>query len=189
MSKGEGDGSGSEEGAVVVKKTWTEEVKAEVVEAVLERMAEGKTVQDSVTAIWRGWDRDQQLRCPAKLSPGVVRRWIAEEEGWWKRYQRMRLVLGQAMAEEAIRVARESTAQTTATDRVLIETLKWAASKSNPAEYGERQTVEHQGSQQLQVRVVEEGVPVKAVRAVEGALEQAVLANGEVLTLLPGGKG
>ncbi|MBU6367906.1 MAG: hypothetical protein KJT01_16955, partial [Gemmatimonadetes bacterium] len=106
------------------------------------------------------------------------------------RYQRMKTMMGQAMAEEAIRVARESTSQTTATDRVLIETLKWAASKANPAEYGEKQTVEHQGSQQLQVKIVEEGgpSPMVAIRAMEAVMEQSVLVSGEVMAVLPGKK-
>lgn len=190
-------GKGREEQEEVVeqadpalKKTWTPELKTEVVEGVLERMAEGKTVQESVERVWRGWAYTEQLRCPAKLTPGMVRVWIAEDEGWWRRYQRMKTMMGQAMAEEAIRVARESTSQTTATDRVLIETLKWAASKANPAEYGEKQTVEHQGSQQLQVKIVEEGAPnpLQSLRAVEAALEQTMLGEGEVLAILPGRK-
>ena len=178
------------EPAAEPKKVWTPELKAEVVEGVLERMAEGKTVQESVERVWRGWAYTEQLRCPAKLTPGMVRVWIAENEGWWGRYQRMKTMMGQAMAEEAIRVARESTSQTTATDRVLIETLKWAASKANPAEYGEKQTVEHQGSQQLQVKIVEEGAPspLQSLRAVEAALEQTMLGEGEVLAILPGRK-
>lgn len=173
-----------------LKKTWTSELKAEVVEGVLERMAEGKTVQESVERVWRGWEYTDQLRCPAKLTPGMVRVWIAEDEEWWRRYQRMKTMMGQAMAEEAIRVARESTSQTTATDRVLIETLKWAASKANPAEYGEKQTVEHQGSQQLQVKIVEEGgpSPMVAIRAMEAVMEQSVLVSGEIMAVLPGKK-
>lgn len=179
-----------EQAEPAVKKVWTPELKAEVVEGVLERMAEGKTVQESVERVWRGWAYTEQLRCPAKLTPGMVRVWIAENEGWWGRYQRMKTMMGQAMAEEAIRVARESTSQTTATDRVLIETLKWAASKANPAEYGEKQTVEYQGSQQLQVKIVEEGgpSPMVAIRAMEAVMEQSVLVNGEVMAVLPGKK-
>lgn len=179
-----------EQAEPAVKKVWTPELKAEVVEGVLERMAEGKTVQESVERVWRGWAYTEQLRCPAKLTPGMVRVWIAENEGWWGRYQRMKAMMGQAMAEEAIRVARESTSQTTATDRVLIETLKWAASKANPAEYGEKQTVEHQGSQQLQVKIVEEGgpSPMVAIRAMEAVMEQSVLVSDEVMAVLPGKK-
>ena len=79
------------------------------------------------------------------------------------------------MAEEAIRVARESTTQTTAMDRVLIETLKWAASKSAPAEYGEKQLVQHEGQQTLQVRVLEDEVPVRNIKALKEAAVTAVL--------------
>jgi hypothetical protein len=82
----------------------------------------------------------------------------------------MKPMLGQALAEEAILVARESTSSTTATDRVLIETLKWAASKANPVEYGDKQTIEHQGMQTLQVKVVEDDIPVRSAKALESAV-------------------
>jgi hypothetical protein len=88
----------------------------------------------------------------------------------------MKTMLGQAFAEEAILVARESTSSTTATDRVLIETLKWAASKANPAEYGEKQTVEHQGTQTLQVKVVEDDAPVRNEKALQSAMVASTLA-------------
>lgn len=142
---------------------WSEEAKAEAVERVLEAMAEGKTVKEAVETLALG------------VTPGTVRRWMSEKEAWMEAYQRAKKLLAYALAEEAITVARESTNHSSAADRVLIDTLKWAASKANPAEYGERQTVEHQGAQTLQVKVVEEEMPGMGARTVRSGVESAVL--------------
>jgi hypothetical protein len=150
-----------------VSKT-TPDARVEIVEAVLAGMADGKTLGETVKKVAR-------LR-GEPLTPGQVRRWIAGEEEWFLRYQKTKTLLGQAFAEEAILVARESTSSTTAMDRVLIETLKWAAAKANPVEYGEKQTVEHQGTQTLQVKVVEDDAPVRNTKALQSAMVASTLA-------------
>ena len=147
--------------------------KVEVVEGVLRLMAEGKTVREATAAL------------QAKVSVGTVRRWMTERDEWMTAYQHAKKLLAAALAEEAITVARETTNHSSAADRLLIETLKWAAAKANPAEYGERQTVEHQGAQTLQVKVVEEEAPLRIAgvdrqaqvrAALEGAVMQVVTA-------------
>ena len=153
-----------------VSKPKTAAQQAEIVEIVLDEMAEGHTLQETVKRVAR-------LRGEA-LTPGTVRRWIVAQDEWFLRYQRTKTLLGQAFAEEAILVARESTSSTTATDRVLIETLKWAAAKANPVEYGEKQTVEHQGTQTLQVKVVEDDAPVRNVKALQSAMVASTLSLG-----------
>lgn len=147
--------------------------KEAAVEGVLGLMAEGKTVKEAVAALKVG------------VSPGTVRRWMNERDEWVADYQRSKKLLAAALAEEAITVARETTNHSSAADRLLIETLKWAAAKANPAEYGERQTVEHQGAQTLQVKVVEEDAPVRQTRLTKGAvqaLESAVMVALPVST-------
>lgn len=146
-----------------------------VMEAVLEAMCRGETVDSAAKA--------------QGVASGTVRQWFARDEAWRGRYREARLIQGQAMAEEAVRIAREATNYSTSVDKLLIETLKWAAAKANPAEYGEKQTVEHQGSQQLQVKIVEEeGVP-RQVRGLESAVEHALLTGGGVIHTLGSGKG
>ena len=146
-----------------------------VMEAVLEAMCRGETVDSAAKA--------------QGVASGTVRQWFARDEAWRGRYREARLIQGQAMAEEAVRIAREATNYSTSVDKLLIETLKWAAAKANPAEYGEKQTVEHQGSQQLQVKIVEEeGVP-RQVRGLESAVEHALLTSGGVIHTLGSGKG
>ena len=151
-----------------VKKPDEAERQHEIVEAVLDGMAEGHTLHETVKRV-------AKVR-GEPLTPGTVRRWIASQEEWFLRYQRTKTLLGQAFAEEAILVARESTSSTTATDRVLIETLKWAAAKANPVEYGEKQTVEHQGTQTLQVKVVEDDAPVRNAKALQSAMVASTLS-------------
>jgi hypothetical protein len=152
--------------------------KAQTVEAVLARMAEGETVVEAVKTL------------KLTVTPGTVRKWMAEREEWLAAYQTAKKLLGNALAEEAIRVARESSSYSSASDRVLIETLKWAAAKANPAEYGEKQTVEHQGAQTLQIKVVEvegevrnqQALNQQALNAVM-AMESAVLESAVVRAL------
>ena len=155
------------------KKTavvWSPEDREAVVERVLAGMAEGKTLTETVAGLKRVLEEP--------ITPGLVRRWIVAEEEWFVRYQKTKTMLGQAFAEEAILVARESTSSTTAMDRVLIETLKWAAAKANPVEYGEKQTVEHQGTQTLQVKVVEDDAPVRNEKALKNVMVASTLAIG-----------
>jgi hypothetical protein len=137
------------------------EERREMLLKVLEGMTNGKTVADTARVL--------------KVPAGLLRTWIARDPEIYAEYQRTRPLLGAAFAEEAIRVARESSTQTTATDRVLIDTLKWAAAKSAPTEYGEKQTVQHEGQQTLQVKVIEDDAPVRNVKALREAAVTAVL--------------
>ena len=146
-----------------------------VMEAVLEAMCRGETVDSAAKA--------------QGVASGTVRQWFARDEAWRGRYREARLIQGQAMAEEAVRIAREATNYSTSVDKLLIETLKWAAAKANPAEYGEKQTVEHQGSQQLQVKIVEEDGAPRQVRGLESAVEHALLTGEGVIHTLGSGKG
>lgn len=146
------------------EKSGAELSRAEVFEAVFDGMANGKTVADVA--------RELGMR------PGTVRKWLGEDEEVFVRYQRMRPLLGAAFAEEAVEVARKTTNAASAADRLLVETLKWAAAKSAPAEYGEKQVLEHQGQQTLQVKVVEDEAPVKNVQALQAGMVAGVLQAG-----------
>jgi hypothetical protein len=155
---------------------WSEAERREAVELVLDGMAEGKTLADTVRDIARQQRKAGKIG-DAVLTQGQVRRWVVEDETQFVQYQRMKRLLGQAFAEEALHIARESTTSSTALDRVLIDTLKWAAAKANPSEYGEKQTVEHQGAQTLQVKIVEDDAPIrnpKAAKQIGNAIATAM---------------
>ena len=137
-------------------------VRVEVMVAALEGIVSGRTLQEVVQAL--GYD------------PSIIRQWLADDGEWAGKYRKARLLQGQAMAEEAIRVARETSRGSNTEDKLLIETLKWAASKANPVEYGDKQTVEHQGSQTLSVKIVEDDAPVRNQKALEAGKVSAVIA-------------
>jgi hypothetical protein len=144
-----------------------------VVEAVLGAMSEGETLSEAAADVG--------------VTPSLVRRWIASEPGWMAAYQHAKRLQAQAWAEEAIQVARESTNQSATKDRLLVDTLKWAAAKASPGEFGDKQTVEHQGQQQLTVRVVEETPGMHQQRAADrGGLTQSAV-DGVVSALTLGG--
>lgn len=151
------------------------EKNTDMVERVLDGMAEGKTLAESVAEMARA-ERKAGKTGAEVITAGRVRRWIAEDDAQFAQYQRMKRMLGQAFAEEALRIARESTSSTTAMDRVLIETLKWSAAKANPIEYGEKQTVEHQGAQTLSVKIVEDDAPIRNVMALNAAGKDALVS-------------
>jgi len=175
-------------------RTLTEAQKLAVCETVLAEMAEGKTLAQTVREVAEA----QKLA----VTPGTVRTWFALEDGLLDRYRRMKPLLGQAFAEEAVQIARDSTRMSNTEDKLLIETLRWAASKMAPMEFGDRQVVEHQGNQTLKVEIVEEEAApvnrqvgreaapplarVQTARAVEAGIEGAMIASVTVPALTSG---
>lgn len=131
--------------------SYTAAEKRELIEDVLSGMAEGRTMSDTVSSYG--------------LSAGTVRRWIAQDEDLFWEYKAARLLMAQAFAEEAIQTARMATNQSVSADRVRIDTLQWAATRLNPGEFGDKQTIQTEGKQTVEIRVVEEE-PVKRVAPV-----------------------
>ena len=151
---------------------WTDEERFGVIRSVLLAMAEGETLAEAAA--------DEGVQ------PSTVRQWMAADPALMQEYMAVKRLQAQAWAEEAILVARESTNQSATKDRLLVDTLKWAAAKASPAEFGDKQMVEHQGAQEIKVRVVEDEVapvnPQALVRAVEGTI---LSAGTQVVNLLP----
>lgn len=164
-------------------RTLTPAQKLVVCEKVLAEMAEGKTLAQTV--------REVAASERLSVTPGSVRTWFALDDDLLDRYRRMKPLLGQAFAEEAVQIARDSTRMSNTEDKLLIETLRWAAAKMAPLEFGERQVVEHQGNQVLKVEVVEVESPkaipsAKVARAVEAGIEGAMIASVTVPALKSG---
>jgi hypothetical protein len=147
----------------------SEAEKREVVSAVLMAMAEGETLAEA--------------SADEGVGAAMVRRWMAADPAVMGEYMAVKRLQAQAWAEEAIQVARDSTNQSATKDRLLVDTLKWAAAKASPAEFGDRQTVEHQGAQEIKVRVVEDEMPTLAVRQ---GVESVVLAGMQTAVPLLG---
>jgi hypothetical protein len=147
------------------------EEQAAIVRAVLLTMTEGETLAEAAAE--------------EGVKPSTVRGWIAADPTLMQEYMAVKRLQAQAWAEEAIQVARESTNQSATKDRLLVDTLKWAASKASPTEFGDKQLVEHQGAQEITVRVVEDDVPVRNPKAVAGAMESVTLLTAQQTMALP----
>lgn len=141
--------------------------REEVLERVFGLMCEGKSVEESSGVVG--------------VPAGTLRRWVMEASVEVRgRYWVARRLWGSALAEEALRVARESVNQTSTVDKLRVDTLLRLAGKANPVEYGDKQVVEHTGSQVVEIRVVEEVKPMRQVSAtaVVGELVSGVVAGG-----------
>lgn len=156
-------------------RALTAEEQGQIVRAVLLAMTEGETLAEAAA--------DEGVK------PATVRGWIAATPGLMAEYLAVKKLQAQAWAEEAILVARESTTQSATKDRLLVDTLKWAAAKASPAEFGDKQMVEHQGAQEIKVRVVEDdhtALPANARGALKNAVEATVLSAGSTTVALLG---
>ena len=86
---------------------------------------------------------DGELLCdicrPARMpSRDTVRRWQSENGPFRDRYAVARDQQADALAEEAIQIARNADADTVAVCRLQIDTIKWLIAKIAPRRYGEK---------------------------------------------------
>lgn len=123
-------------------REWDNDERDAVVEAVFDGMSEGKTLAETVEDY--------------NVSAGTVRRWITQDEGLFWEYLAARMLMAQSLAEEALQVARGTSNSTVSSDKLKIDTLQWAATKMNPREFGDKQLIQQEGKQTVEIRVVEE---------------------------------
>ncbi len=86
---------------------------------------------------------DGELLCdicrPTRMpSRDTVRRWQSENGPFRDRYAAARDQQADALAEEAINIARNADADTVAVCRLQIDTIKWLIAKIAPRRYGEK---------------------------------------------------
>ena len=132
-------------------REWTVEERDAVVEAVFEGMSEGKTLSETVADY--------------NVTEGTLRRWVTRDEDLFWEYLAARALMAQSLAEEALRVARAATNVSASSDRLKIDALQWAATKMNPREFGDKQLIQQEGKQTVEIRVVEEEPEKKALAA------------------------
>lgn len=130
-------------------REWTLDERDALIEAVFDGMSEGQTLSETVADY--------------NVSEGTVRRWITKDEDLFWEYLAARALMAQSLAEEALQVARRSTNQNVASDRLKIDALQWAATKMNPREFGDKQLIQQEGKQTVEIRVVEEEPEKKAL--------------------------
>ena len=104
--------------------------KAETFAAICQRIAEGALV---IAA------------CEAEgVAPRTFRQWSTEPE-FLPLYARAREEAADALADEALEVARGSVPERAASDRLLVDTLKWTAAKRRPRTYSDKMDLTSDG--------------------------------------------
>ena len=105
--------------------------KAEVMDAVCRRIADGELIGAAAKA--EGIERT------------TVWRWLREDESFRNAYARAREEAADALADEALEVARGSVPERAASDRLLVDTLKWTAAKRRPRYYSDKMDLTSDG--------------------------------------------
>ena len=108
-----------------------------------ELIAEGKTANEAA----------KRVGCTAK----AIRQWALSGADNGALYARARVISAGALEDEIIEIARASTATSYQQDRLLVDSLKWAAAKRDPARYSDRVLREATGT--VTVRVVRDDGP------------------------------
>lgn len=111
---------------------WTAEVEAEI----LERVARGEAIRNIC-----GVERDDWLPSWATFRKRV----IADDE-FATRYARAKDAKADAIFDEVLTIADQSTPETVAVDRLRIDARKWMAGKLRPKVYGDKQEIDHTSS-------------------------------------------
>ena len=130
-------------------KERSAEEREGVLGKLFDLMCEGQTVEEASGVLG--------------VRAATLRQWVLRASPEvQKKYWEARRLWGSALADEAVGIARESVNQTSTVDKLKIDTFLRLAGKANPQEYGEKQVVEHQGTQKLEIVVREEEKPMRA---------------------------
>lgn len=98
---------------------------------ICERISHGELVRDAAKA--------------EGVSVTTVWTWAHNDDALSKLYTRAKEQAADALAEEALEVARGATNENAQAKRLLVDTLKWAAAKRRPKEYGDKVDVTSNG--------------------------------------------
>lgn len=119
--------------------------RATIMPDLLAHMSDGGTL--------RAFGRDRGIPSSTLLL------WSTDPE-WADQYARAREAQAHAKADELEEVARQAltceTSEQVAAHRLLVDTLKWSASKLFPRQYGEKQAVEHSGGIRVAVEYTDD---------------------------------
>ena len=113
------------------------EVTQKVFDEICRRLAEA---EDSLREICRDPEMPSMSRVMAR---------IKDSPEWQDQYARARELQADANADEIVTVARSSSKDTFERDRLLVDALKWRASKMRPKVYGNQQKIELTGQMDL----------------------------------------
>lgn len=111
---------------------WTAEVEVEI----FERVARGDAIRNIC-----GVERDDWLP-----SWETFRKRIMADDEFAARYARAKDAKADAIFDEVLTIADQSTPETVAVDRLRIDARKWMAGKLRPKVYGDKQEIDHTSS-------------------------------------------
>ena len=110
------------------------------------------------------------------INPATLWKWASADPVLGKMYAHAKDAAADALADEALEIARTTTNETYAADRLKVDTLKWAAAKRRPKEYGDRQQVEVSGGiEHLHLDALRSTITAKA--SIDNALPVAMLRD------------
>jgi hypothetical protein len=129
LRRGHGNASAPKRGTTGRPSTYTEAKAAEI----CRRMVEGQ----SLRAI---------CKAPGMPGLGTIFNWRRDHPEFLEQYARAREDQADALAEEMLDVARSAPRAKSSEEaqgyRLLVDTLKWRASKMKPKSYGDKLTLE-----------------------------------------------
>jgi|SRR6185437_2454979 len=109
----------------------------EVADAIVARIADGESLRGACRELG--------------ANPARFFEWLNESADLAERYARARDLRGELLADEIVDAARDATAENANAVRVLVDALKWSASKLAPRRYGDR--LELAGSKDAPLKV------------------------------------
>jgi len=147
----------------------------EAAEAILEGIAGGKSLRSI-------------CKRPGMPSPKSVRRWVMNDtpKGFAPRYARARDMGVDAMVDEAMAIAHRdsSDAGQVARDRLIVDTVKWYASKVAVNRWGDRLHVDLSGTITHELRALSDDALLAEIAALRA--DVVTLAPGDGYTSAPG---
>lgn len=86
-------------------------------------------------------------------SQSMVYRWLDKYLQFREKYARARDLQCDTMADEAIQITRNGSAEMANANRVRLDAIKWFTSKVAPKKYGDLSVVKHEGAVDLNMSI------------------------------------
>jgi hypothetical protein len=108
--------------------SYSPEERQAIAQSIIERITQGQLVRESVEA--------------EGISIPTFYKWTEQDAALAERYMRARSIAADALAEQAVSIARDTTPETAQADRLRYDALRWLAGKRRPKDYGDHKQVD-----------------------------------------------